>query len=114
MSPAAALDRHPYAHAPCYPELAALTLVGLAHVVLEMSFSEPVALWFSGGVSLAFFGYLGWRARDGAIVLRAWGMRRDNFWPALRVQLMFGVPGASAILAYAVARGRSRCRGASG
>ncbi len=105
VSPAAAPDRHPYAHAPCYPELAAITLVGLAHIVLETSFSEPVALWFSGGVSLAFLGYLVWRARDGAVVLRAWGMRRDNFWPAIQAQAVFGAAGAAAMLAYAVVAG---------
>ena len=98
-------DRRSYADGPCYPELAAITLIGLTHIVLETTVSEAVALWFSGVAALVFVGYLLWRARGGAPVLRAWGMRRDNFWVAVRAQLPIMVGGAVAILGYGVAVG---------
>ncbi len=99
------VTRHPYADSPCYPELAAVMLAGLTHILLEISVSEAAALWFSAGVASAFIGYLLWRARDGAVVLRAWGMRGDNFSLALRAQLVFGVGGATSIVAYAATQG---------
>ena len=80
-------------------------LAGLTHILLEISVSEAAALWFSAGVASAFIGYLLWRARDGAVVLRAWGMRGDNFSLALRAQLVFGVGGATSIVAYAATQG---------
>jgi membrane protease YdiL (CAAX protease family) len=105
-SPEYANDRRLYGRSPCYPELAAVALAGLVHVLLEFAVTEAVALWFSAGVALAFLAYLVWRAKSGAVVLRGWGMRVDNFWTALRAQLVLGAAGASAILAYAAAEGQ--------
>jgi len=98
-------DRHSYAGGPCHPELAAIALIGLTHIVLETTVSEAVALWFSGVAALVFVGYLLWRARGGAPVLRAWGVRRDNFWVALGAQLPIVVGGGVAILGYGLAVG---------
>ncbi len=96
---------HQYGASPCYAELTAVTLAGLAHILLEISVSEAVARWFSTGVALAFVTYLVWRARGGMVVLHAWGMRRDNFWRALRAQSVFGVGGATVMLVYAATQG---------
>ena len=95
-------DPRPYGNGPCYPELVAVVIVGLTHVGLELAVSETAALRFSGIAAVPFVGYLVWRARGGTPVLRVWGMRRDNFWGALRAQLVLLVGGAIAMLAYGV------------
>ena len=97
--------RRGYADGPCYAELAAIIGAGGLHVVLELSLSEPTAWLYNAAVSLGFLGYLGWRARRAPGAIRAWGMRRDNVWPAASVQLRFAVPSAFALLAYGAATG---------
>ena len=95
----------PYGRGPCYPELTAITLVGLIHMGLELAVSEAAALWFSGIAALLFVGYLFQRARGGSEVLRAWGMRRDNFWMALRAQSVLLIGASVAMLGYGAAVG---------
>ena len=97
--------RRGYADGPCYAELAAVIGAGGLHLLLELTVSEPVAWVYNAAVSVGFLGYLAWRARHAPGAPRAWGMRGDNFWPATRVQLRFGVPGALVLLGYGVAIG---------
>jgi len=92
-----------YPDRPCYPELAAILLAGALHVVVELGFSLAAARAYNAVVSLLFVGYVVWRARGSAGALRAWGMRRDNFWPALRAQLTFAAVGVLALVAFGVA-----------
>ena len=94
-----------YTRSPCYPELAAIGLAGLVHIGLEVGISERAGLWFSAAAAMAFVGYLVWRARGGSAVRHMWGMRRDNFWSALRAQLVFGACGATVMIAYAATVG---------
>lgn len=94
-------DTSSYAQRPFYPELVAILLVGLLHVVTELCFSGQAALVYNLAASLLVVGYLVWRARRSPGALRAWGMRRDNFWPALRAQLAFGAVGALVLIGYA-------------
>lgn len=98
-------ERNGYAARPCRAELVAIVLAGLLHVVIELGLSEPVAWLYNGAVSFAFVGYVVWRVRRSSGVLRAWGMRRDNFWPALGAQLAFGAVGALALVAFGMAMG---------
>ena len=92
-----------YGNRPCYPELIAIVLVGLLHVVAELGFSDSTARLYNAIVSVLFLGYLVWRGRRSAGAMRAWGMRRDNFWAALGAQMVFGAVGALVLVAYGIA-----------
>ncbi len=91
-----------YAKGPCYPELIAILLVGLFHVVTELAVSGWIARLYNAIVSVAFIGYLVWRARRSKGAVRAWGMRTDNFWPALQAQMVFGAVGAVTLIGFGV------------
>lgn len=91
-----------YLNRPCYSELVAIILAGLLHVLTEIRFSESIALAYSAGISIACVGYLIWRGMRTAGVLRVWGMRCDNFWLALRAQLVFVVAGAIVLVGIGV------------
>jgi membrane protease YdiL (CAAX protease family) len=77
--------------------------VGALHVLTEVGFSESTAHWYNAAVAPLVIGYLLWRGRRSRGVLRAWGMRRDNFRPALRAQLGFAAAGALALIGYGLA-----------
>lgn len=79
-----------YGTGPCYPELAAIVLIGTLHVATELGASAAAARIYNVAVSLAMLGYLAWRFMKSENVARIWGMRRDNFWSALRAQSIFG------------------------
>ena len=87
-----------YASRPCYGELFAILLAGLVHILVEVRFSDAFARAYNAGVSIAFVVYLVWRIRRTPGVLRIWGFRRDNFWPALRAQAWFVAVGVLAVL----------------
>ena len=92
-----------YAEGPCLAEFVAIVLAGIVHVAAEVFISEPVALASSAGISVAFGLYVIARAWRTAGALRVWGMRRDNFGPALRAQLGFAALGALVLMAYGAA-----------
>lgn len=92
-----------YADGPCVPELVAVLLAGTAHILTELLLSEPIAFGVSAVLSVAFLGYLVWRVRRTPHVLRLWGMRRDNFAPALIAHLAFVALGAVVLLGYGFA-----------
>ena len=94
-----------YGDGPCYPELAAIILVGILHVVTELGSSPTIATLYNVIVSIAFVAYLIWRVRRSSGAVRAWGMRTDNFWPAFRLQLVFGAIGAAILVGYGIATG---------
>src|SRR5690242_2994017 len=77
---------------PCYPELAAILMAGAGHVITELAVSHAAAQVYNGAVVIGFGVYLAIRASRGRDVFRVWGMRRDNFLPALRAQLAFALP----------------------
>jgi membrane protease YdiL (CAAX protease family) len=81
----------------------AILVAGFLHVVTELFLSLRAARLYNVIVVVLFAGYLVWRCRRSEGALRAWGMRADNFLPALRAQLIFGAVGALALLAYGVA-----------
>ena len=99
----AVADSDTYATRPCYPELVAILLAGLFHVVTELGFSDAVARVYNAIVSVVFIGYLVWRARRSRGAVRTWGMRWDNFWPALRAQLVFGAIGVLVLIGFGMA-----------
>ena len=94
-----------YGTAPCYGELIAVLAAGLLHVVTELGLSESAAVVYNVAVSLGFAVYLVWRARRSRGALRAWGMRLDNFRPALLALGAFGIVGAAAIIGYGLVLG---------
>ncbi len=93
-------DPQRYTQRPCYPELVAVACAGLLHIVAEIALSEMVARAYNVLASVGFLVYVIWRARVAHGALRAWGMRRDKFWSALRAQLGFGAFAAFAIVGY--------------
>ena len=93
-------DLQRYTQRPCYPELVAVGCAGLLHIVAEIALSEMVARAYNVLASVGFLVYVIWRARVAHGALRAWGMRRDKFWSALRAQLGFGAFAAFAIVGY--------------
>lgn len=99
------MNRDAYTNRPCYAELAGIILAGLMHVLAEVVFSESIALLYNVGISIAFAVYLLWRARRTPGVLRIWGMRRDNFWPALGAQLVFVVVGGLGLVGFGLVTG---------
>jgi len=86
-------------------EFVAVLLAGTAHVLTELLLSEPVAFGVSAVLCVAFLGYLFRRVRRRPGVLRAWGMRLDNFRPALSAHFAFVAVGAVVLLGYGVAMG---------
>ena len=98
-------DSDGYLDGPCYPELIAVVVVGALHVATEILTSDSIARLYNAVVSFVFLGYLAWRVRRSKSAFKAWGMRTDNFWPALRAQLVFGAVGAVALLSFGVATG---------
>lgn len=96
-------ESHVYANRPCYPEVVAILLAGFLHVVTELGFSDSAARLYNAVVSVVFVGYLVWRGRRSEGAVRAWGMRWDNFWPALRAQLIFGAVAALALITFGMA-----------
>jgi membrane protease YdiL (CAAX protease family) len=91
-----------YATRPCYGELGAIFLVGLVHILVEVGFSDLAARAYNAGVSVAFLVYVVWRIRRTSGVLRIWGLRRDNFFSAVRAQLWFVAVAVLALVAFAV------------
>jgi len=85
---------------PCTAELIAVVVAGIVHVATEVLISEPVAQAYSACISLAFGFYVIARSRRTAGTLRVWGMRGDNFGPALRAHLPFVAIGALVLIAY--------------
>jgi membrane protease YdiL (CAAX protease family) len=83
----------------------AVLVAGSLHVLVEIGFSDAVARAYNAVVSVAFLVYLVRRARRTPGALRVWGMRRDNFRPALRAQLVFVAVGAAALVVYGAATG---------
>ena len=94
-----------YSRGPCFPELVAITGTGVTHVALELAVSETIAFQFSAAASAGFLGYLVWRARRSIGAVRAWGIRQDNFWSAVRAQAVFAGFGAAVMVAYAAFAG---------
>ncbi len=94
-----------YLNRPSYGELVAITLAGLVHVLTELTLAESIALYYSAAISIAFVGYLVWRAVRTPGVLKIWGMRSDNFWSAFRAQLVFVIVGAIALVGIGAATG---------
>jgi membrane protease YdiL (CAAX protease family) len=88
-----------------YPELVAVVVVGVLHVATEILASASAAGLLNAMVSVLFLGYLRWRVKRDRSALQAWGMWTDNFWPALRAQLVFGAVGAVALLAFGAGTG---------
>ena len=92
-----------YSNRPRYPELVAILLTGLLHVVTELVFSDFTARFYNAIVSATFAIYLVWRVRRSGGAVRAWGMRCDNFWPALRAQLSFAAVGVLVLIGFGMA-----------
>jgi hypothetical protein len=85
--------------------IATLAAAG-GHIGLELFVSATVIPRIYNFVAAAgFVVYFIWRAaaRDG--MLREWGLRRDNFLPALRANLCFGVTATLLMLAYGLTAG---------
>jgi membrane protease YdiL (CAAX protease family) len=83
---------------PRLSELLAIVAIGVAHVCIELVASVDATRVYNVAAGIAVIAYLIWRATTTNSILRVWGMRRDNFWPALRVQLIFGVPAAACLI----------------
>ena len=105
MIPGAVQISNDYANRPCYPELIAIIIAGAIHISVGILVSVSVARIYNAFVSLCFLIYVVRRASTTKSVLRLWGMRRDNFWTALRFQLSFGAFAAICILGVAMVGG---------
>ncbi|MDH3732767.1 MAG: CPBP family glutamic-type intramembrane protease [Gemmatimonadota bacterium] len=79
-------------------ELIAVVAAGALHVGAELWFSEAVALWVSAALSAGFLIYLVARVRRHSGMLRAWGMRWDNFGEAIGPHLIFAAVGSAIVL----------------
>ncbi len=90
---------------PNYGELVAIILAGLVHILTEILSTESIALLFSSVASVAFVVYLIFRAIQEPLVLGAWGMRRDNFWSALRAQMAFVTVAALGLVGIGIISG---------
>ncbi len=90
---------------PCYGELAAIVLAGTGHVLAELLVSPAMGNFYNIGASIVFVGYLVWRLRRTPEILGTWGMRRDNFRPALRAQLVFGAAAGLVLIGVGAALG---------
>lgn len=91
-----------YGSRPCYGELAAILLVGLGHIIIEVGYSRTAATFYNIAISIAFLGYLIWRTRRTPGVLRAWGFRTDNLIPAALGQLRFLAVGVVTLIGFAL------------
>lgn len=101
------LEREPmdYASKPCRGELIAVLVAGALHIVTELLFSAAAATAYNVAVSLAFAGYLVWRARRSAGALRAWGMRVDNLRRTIPAYGALGAVGVAVLAAYGLLSG---------
>ncbi len=86
-------------------ELLAIVLAGLVHVLLELTVSGAVAGGFSAAAAAGFLLYAVHRASRDREVLRAWGIRADNFGRAVGIQARFGAPAAAVLLGHGWATG---------
>ena len=79
-------------------ELGAILVAGVAHILTELFQSAQVAALFNVAASIAFLGYVILRILLVAHQHRLWGMRVDNFVPALRTQSAFVIPAVIGIV----------------
>jgi uncharacterized protein len=91
-----------YESQPCYGELIAIISAGGLHVVAEVAVSTFAARLFNVGMAIGSLIYIIWRASRARYVLRVWGMQLTNFWPALKLQLAFGIPAMAFLVAYGI------------
>jgi membrane protease YdiL (CAAX protease family) len=87
---------------PCFGELIAIVLAGGLHIAAEVTMSTTAARVFNLGVASAFLIYIIWRACSARHVLRIWGMQLTNFWPALKLQLVFAIPAMAFLIAFGI------------
>jgi membrane protease YdiL (CAAX protease family) len=92
-------------NSPCYWELVSIIAAGAIHVTAEVVFSETTSRLCNAAISLVFVGYVVWRVRTSAGILRTWGMRTDNFAPAIVAHLGFAAFGALALFGLAATTG---------
>lgn len=76
----------------------AVVVAGALHVAAELFFSEAVALWVSAALVVGFLVHLGVRAGRHPGMLRAWGMRMDNFGDTIGPHLLFAAVGSAIVL----------------
>ena len=94
-----------YASRPCYWELVSIIAAGAIHVTAEVLFSEEASRFCNAGISLMFVGYVVWRVRASPGILRIWGMRTDNFAPAIVAHLGFAAFAALVLFGLALRTG---------
>lgn len=99
------VETQPSSDRPCYGELIAVIAAGVLHVTTELLVSRAVAYGVNIAMVIAFGAYLVWRAVRDRSILRAWGMRSDNFLPAIRTLTLYGLPAAAILFAYGLHAG---------
>ena len=82
-----------------------MVAAGAAHVATEVAFSEALAYRVSAGIGVVVIAYLVWRVRRLPNIVRAWGMRRDNFVECLWPHLGFAALGVPALVGLGAALG---------
>jgi len=90
-----------YSSSPCYLELVSIITAGAIHVTAEVFFSEDTSRVCNAIISMIFVAYVVWRIRTSPGVVRTWGMRTDNFAPAIAAHLGFAAIGALALFGLA-------------
>ena len=90
---------------PRLSELLVVVAIGAAHVCIELAASVEVTRIYNAAAGIGLTAYLIWRATTTNNILRVWGMRCDNLWQALRVQLIFGVPAAGCLILFGLMNG---------
>ena len=86
-------------------ELLVVVAIGAVHVCIELVASVEATRVYNVAAGVGVTAYLIWRATTTNNILRVWGMRRDNFWQALRVQLIFGGPAAACLILFGLMNG---------
>ena len=89
----------------CLLELLAVVAIGAAHVAIEMAASVAVTRVYNVAAGVALGGYIIWRAATAKNLLGVWGLRGDNFWQALGLQLVFGIPAAACLVTLGLVNG---------
>ena len=83
----------PYLTKPSLGELSFILIIGLLQPVTEIILGQQASYYYNVIASLIVLYYIAYRMRRHRNVLHTWGLRTDNFWPALRAHMTFALIG---------------------
>jgi membrane protease YdiL (CAAX protease family) len=98
-------------------ELIALILTSAVHILLETLFiaknqGQPATIiglqlqdLYNILAAAGWSVYVLWRIASTPGILRAWGLRKDTFWPAMKLVLLFAIPAVAFLLLWGALQG---------